>query len=153
VPLAGNSSRPKVKNVIDQVNRSILGSLHENAVRDIVYNVLSPSKGAITEIIRDDDLLGYEIESTGKNVAQKVISKYRHEDADIFTGEIDSDVIEVTNTVVANLSDIFKRGENRPLLMGSSECLNNVRKNKPTARGIKHNHKNEVQYKILKQLN
>ena len=108
VPLAGNSSRPKVKNVIDQVNRSILGSLHENAVRDIVYNVLSPSKGAITEIIRDDDLLGYKIESTGKNVAQKVISKYRHEDADIFTGEIDSDVIEVTNTVVANLSDILR---------------------------------------------
>jgi hypothetical protein len=106
VPLANNSSRPKARDVIDKINRSILGSLHENADRDIVYNVLSPRKGTITEIFRDDDNLKYSIKSTGKNIARKIVANYQFEDADIFTGEYDNDVFEYTNTFIDYISDI-----------------------------------------------
>lgn len=106
VPLAGRSSRPSVRGVIDLVNKTVLGSLHENADRELVYNVLSPRKAAIDTIFRQDDVINYSFESTGKNIAKAITVKYRHEDANIFTGEADALVEEVSNEFITKVTDI-----------------------------------------------
>lgn len=106
VPLFGENKRPMAREVIDTINKTVLGSLHENSTRDIVYNVLSPKKAVIDTIFRDDDLISYRIESTGKNIAKNIFSRYRHEEANIFSGEKDSLLYERTNEFISKISDI-----------------------------------------------
>lgn len=108
LPLVGNNSRPKVRDVIDLVNKSVLGSLHENASRDIVYSTLSPTKPAIDEIFRDDDVISYSVQSSGKNIVRDVTTEFNHSDASIFTGEPDAEKYEYENIVISNLSDITR---------------------------------------------
>ena len=106
IPLTGDSSRPRVRDVLDLVNKTVLGSLHENSSREIVFNVLSPKKAVIDTIFRDDDFISYKFDAKGKNIAKKVTSNYRHSDASIFTGEPESLVYERENEFIANVTDI-----------------------------------------------
>lgn len=106
IPLEGGTSRAKIRDVIDLINKTVLGSLYENADREICYTTLSPRKAVIDEIFVDHDAINYTIESSGKNIAKKVISKYQFSEASIFTGELENQIYEYTNPFVSNISDI-----------------------------------------------
>lgn len=102
LPIDLDSTAPKVSDVIEIINKSIFGSLHYNNDFEIEYNVLTAEKPEITPdfIIKDDDILDWSVSSSGKNIIQKVIGRFKHQDADRFTGNPSFSVSEYENEYV-----------------------------------------------------
>lgn len=80
----GGSIR-QIKQVIKDINDSILGSLHTDTNLNIVYNVIDPRKPDTTEILKDDDIIDFSVQSSNK-IIKKVTAFYRPF-VDRFTGE------------------------------------------------------------------
>lgn len=66
----------QLKNIIKDVNDSILGSLHNDVDFNIVYNVIDARKPELTEELKDDDIISWSVTSKNK-ILRKVVSLYR----------------------------------------------------------------------------
>ena len=106
VPETPDSERPILRDVIDRVNKSVFGSLFNNADYEITYAVMTPNKEGITESISDADIINFSASSSGKNITKTVTANYRHFDVDRFTGESGSTTISIENEYVVGISDI-----------------------------------------------
>lgn len=102
VPLDPLSSRPKIKDVVTLVNKSVFGSLYVKSDWSLAYSILSSEKPTSLEIIEDQDINTWKV-STKTDVVRRVYAKYRHFDADRFTGDEGSKVQEYENDFIDKL--------------------------------------------------
>lgn len=106
LPLGFSSkSVPSIKDGIDRVNESVMGAVNFNSDFEIEYNVLNSKKPPELIPIGDDDILEWRIASRVDAIAREVICRYRHQDADRFTGEESSSFESWINEVAEKLSD------------------------------------------------
>ena len=88
LPLSfGSSESPKVKDVIDNINRSILGSIYLNDDFNIEFSHIDSKKPAGLVIVRQDDVLDWSVETDTKDLISEFIGNYRHVDYDATTKE------------------------------------------------------------------
>ncbi len=102
LPLRPDGARPKIKDVITLVNKSVFGSLYVKSDWSLAFSVLSSEKPTDLVELADDDQIKWSV-STRTNIARRIYAKYRHFDADKFTGEVGSAVYEYENTFVDRL--------------------------------------------------
>lgn len=76
IPESIGQSSPLVRDVITNINNSVFGSLYGDSSQNISYSILNSTKPELTNILRDDDIISYSIETTQK-IANKVIVNYR----------------------------------------------------------------------------
>lgn len=109
-PESIGSSSPKIKDVINQINGSVFGSLINDLEFNLKYNVLSPEKPSDLEVIRQDDLEKRENVSTSNSIIRKVNLQYSPF-SDRFTGEDSFELIEFINESVDNFIGATDEGE------------------------------------------
>jgi hypothetical protein len=66
---------PVIRDVITKINESVFGSLYLDSSFNVAYQVLSPKKPATIEVIKDDDIYNYTIESKS-DLYNKVSAEY-----------------------------------------------------------------------------
>lgn len=76
IPEALGSESPLIRDVISKINESVFGSLYGDSSQNISYSILNATKPELTNIIRDDDILSFTIQST-QRIVNKVIVSYR----------------------------------------------------------------------------
>lgn len=108
VPLNLGESAPKIKDVIAQINESVFGSLYGDSSWDISYSILNSQKPDELSILRDDDILSFDVVST-QNIISEIKLNYRPF-TDLYTGENGFRVIEKSGDFVDRLIGI-KRAE------------------------------------------
>lgn len=79
------SSSPLVRDVITKINDSVFGSLYGDSSQNISYSILNSTKPEVSDIIRDDDILSWTVD-TNQKIANKVIVNYRPF-VDVYNGE------------------------------------------------------------------
>ncbi|MGB0452563.1 MAG: hypothetical protein ACPGJV_02530 [Bacteriovoracaceae bacterium] len=107
LPESPHENKPQIMKVMDMINASIFASIHYN--KDYQLTMTTVSSDRPTDILRidDSDITGTPlVESTGREVLQKVIVNYRFFDADRSTGESGSKDYEVVNEHVFNISSV-----------------------------------------------
>jgi hypothetical protein len=104
----GGSSRV-IREVINEINRSVIGSLVIDDDQNFKHEVLSPKKPADTQTLTDSDILRISSISSKNEIIRKVIASYRFF-ADKFTGDRSRLLYEFTNQFVDDLV-----GSNREL--------------------------------------
>ena len=94
LPLNYNSESPTYRDAISTINKSVFGSLHYNQNFEVEYNVLTSEKPTElpNEELSDSDAIKWSIKSTSKNILLAANGRYRHFDADRFSGEQGSKV-------------------------------------------------------------
>lgn len=97
LPNSLGSSSPVIREVITDINNSVLGALFKTK-KGISFSILNAQKPSDIEIIRSDDCLSYSVD-TNQDIVNKVILSYRPH-VDIFTSESTFDVIEYQNGFV-----------------------------------------------------
>jgi hypothetical protein len=106
IPLEwGTKSIPSIKDGIDLINQSVMGTINFNSDFEIEFNVLDSKKPAALFALQDDDILEWEVVSRLDSVVKNVIVRYRHEDAERFSGQESSQIQERLNLLAARLSD------------------------------------------------
>ena len=85
IPKSLGQKAPLIRDVITDINNSVFGSLYGDSSQNISYSILNSTKPELINIVRDDDILSYTVETTQK-IANKVILSYRPY-VDIFSGE------------------------------------------------------------------
>ena len=102
VPKEPATIAPPLRPIINDLNKSVLGSLNFNSEYKISYLALTPDKTDVKEkVITDQNILSWKSSSVGKNLILKRISEYRHSDKE------EPLTVERTNTYLENISDII----------------------------------------------
>jgi hypothetical protein len=104
IPDSLGSDSPKIKDVINNINESVFGSLYGDSAFNISYSILNAEKPELTEILRDDDILSWESSSSQK-IVNKVKVNYRPF-VDRFNGEDAVKTIEFNSGFVDKLIGI-----------------------------------------------
>ena len=103
IPESFNGSVKKTRDIITNINKSVFGSLITKNNYKIAYNVLSASRPTASEgAIKDDNLVSYTFQ-TKTEIYKKIIAKYKHQDADRYSHEAASSVVEFESIFVKNL--------------------------------------------------
>lgn len=76
IPEELGSESPMIRDVISKINESVFGSLYGDSSQNISYSILNATKPELSDIVRDDDILSFTIQTTQK-IANKVIVSYR----------------------------------------------------------------------------
>jgi len=104
IPLEPEGEPKTIRETITLINQSVFGSLVARTNFQISYNVLTPDRPTDGVIIKDDDIIGGAKDNfnvgTHSDVRRKITVKYKHFDADRFTGEKGNDSAEFTNNFV-----------------------------------------------------
>jgi hypothetical protein len=105
VPLEFGGQPETLRTIVDRVNKSVFGSLSENDALEIQYHVLNCKKPPEleTQIIRDDDIISWTVQTNTDKIAQRHIVNYRPQDADRLTGQRAFLTLERENQYVKNL--------------------------------------------------
>lgn len=74
-----------IKQIVKDINDSILGSLHTDSNLEVVYNVIDPRKPSETEILLDDDVIDWTVSSSNRII--KGVNAFYRPFIDRFTGE------------------------------------------------------------------
>lgn len=85
IPDTELGSSPKIKDVITKINESAFGSLYGNSSFDVSYGILNSIKPELTQVLKDDDIISFDVKSN-----QKIVNKVKVNYSpfvDIFTGE------------------------------------------------------------------
>lgn len=76
IPETLGQKSPLIRDVISNLNSSVFGSLYGDSSQNISYSILNSTKPELSNIIRDDDIISFSVETTQK-IANKVTLKYR----------------------------------------------------------------------------
>lgn len=101
----GSRTIPSIKDSIDIINQTVMGAIHFNNAFEIQYNVLNSKKPPALVALGEHDILGWEIQSRTDHIVGEFICRYRHLDADRFTGEESASYQSRVNEVAVRLSD------------------------------------------------
>ena len=96
IPATPSSQLTKSKEVIDKINKSILGTLTLNNDLDLRYKVLLVESPTNFVTIEDSDVKSFSIKSTNGKAYRHSIVQYRHQD--IVRSTLDSGVLTKTYT-------------------------------------------------------
>lgn len=112
IPESLGAESPKIRDVITNINESVFGSLYGDSSQNISYSILNAQKPELTNIIRDDDILSFTID-TAQKIANKVIVNYRpyidviSENPTFLVKNFDSDFVDnligIRNTIERTL--------------------------------------------------
>lgn len=97
----GGSNRP-IKDVISDINTSVLGSLIIDGDQNFKYSVLLPKKPTDLLTLKDDDIVAVSSITSKNEVIRKVNAEYRHF-SDKYTGDDSNLLYEFTNDFVDKL--------------------------------------------------
>ena len=82
-----SSDIPSAKEVIDLVNKSILGSVFLDNNFDVKFDYISSKKPPESTLIFEDDVINWSVETDEKDLVGEFICQYKHEDFDPTTGQ------------------------------------------------------------------
>ena len=100
---------PLVRDIITKINESVFGSLYNSRASGISYSILNSEKPEISEIIKDDDILGFSV-STEQKIINEAKVNYR-QFIDIYSGESALKTISVVSSFVNNFIGINNKLE------------------------------------------
>lgn len=98
---ASSNSVPAIRDVINIVNDSVIGSLVNDFDYKIAYNILSARKPNDMATLKETDIINYSVNARGR-IYGNIKARYSHFDADRFTGEPGAKVEEFNSLFVAN---------------------------------------------------
>jgi hypothetical protein len=101
LPFDIDDDSPTIREVINRINRTVIGSIVSKDDFQIHFDILSPERPFDVDTVRDDDVHGWDVK-TKTDILRKIKVNYRHFDADRFTGEIGTYSLEETNDFVDN---------------------------------------------------
>lgn len=84
IPESLGQKSPTIKEVITKINESVFGSLYGNSSWAISYSILNSQKPEFSEVLKDDDILSFDVASDQK-IINAVKVNYRPF-TDIYTG-------------------------------------------------------------------
>lgn len=93
------SSKP-IRDVINEVNLSVFGSLVQNEDLELEYNILRPNKPPDALTLKESDIISFSIESNNDRVAKKAIVNYRFREYDFESG------LELVPLIQEKMSDL-----------------------------------------------
>lgn len=96
---------PSIKDAIDLINQSVMGAVHFNQDFELEYSVLNSKKPPELVALQDDDIIGWSVSSRVDHIIQEMICRYRHEDAERFSGEPSQSYQSRVNEIAQRLSD------------------------------------------------
>jgi hypothetical protein len=112
IPETLGAEAPLIRDVITNINESVFGSLYGDSTQSIAYSILNATKPELTDIIRDDDILSFSVNSSQK-IINKAIINYRpyidiNSEEDTFltvehTSDFVDELIGINNTREATL--------------------------------------------------
>lgn len=85
IPDSPGGSQIKIQDAITRINESCFGSLYGNSSLDISYSILNSDKPAISNAIKDDDVLGFSTQSSTD--IYNIVQVFYRPFTDILTGE------------------------------------------------------------------
>jgi hypothetical protein len=85
IPASANGVSPEVKSVITMINESVFGSLYGNSAWEVSYSILNSKKPEDVLILRDDDIISFDVNSDQK-IINSIKVNYRPY-VDIYSGE------------------------------------------------------------------
>lgn len=112
---------PLVRDVITQINESVMGSLYGTSSTGVSYGILSTTKPGTMELIEDHDILGFSVQTNQKIINSAKI-KYRPY-IDIYTGENAFKLAEATSSFVDKLIGIKSLAEKTSYLYEDDKAL------------------------------
>lgn len=104
IPKSLGQKAPLIRDVITDINNSVFGSLYGDSSQNISFSILNSTKPEASEVIRDDDILSFSIETTQK-IANNVIVNYRPS-IDRFSGNESFKSVSHTSKFVDDLIGI-----------------------------------------------
>jgi hypothetical protein len=81
IPYEYNGKSERSRDVINDMNLSVFGSLVNDIDWNLRYNIISTDRDEDLEIIKDDDIIGNFTVNSKDDVARKIIGNYRPFDA------------------------------------------------------------------------
>lgn len=99
IPETLGQKPPMVRDVITKINESVFGSLYGDTAQNISYSILNATKPELSNVIQDDDILGFSINSK-QQIINKSVVKYRpytdvnSEEDTFFTEEFESEFVD-----------------------------------------------------------
>lgn len=104
IPLSVGDKSPEIKSVITLINESVFGSLYGDSSWDISYSIMNSRKPEGIEIMKDDDIISFEVTSEQK-IINSIKVNYRPF-TDIYTGSDAFEAHEHDNQFVDRLIGI-----------------------------------------------
>ncbi len=101
LPLNPLSNPPRIRTVVNLINKSVFGSLVVRNDFTVAYDVLSPHRNDLLEV-KDDDILGWTVQSRTE-IFRKFDGHYQHFDVDRFSEQIGFKLVEPVSSFVDNL--------------------------------------------------
>jgi len=80
-----STAAPTYRDVLNQINKSVFGSLVQTGDFEIAYHVLQPRKPATATKFTESDILSYSLNATAENVVKTVVVEYSHREHDYET--------------------------------------------------------------------
>lgn len=105
---------PSIKDVITKINESVFGSLYGNSSWAISYSILNSQKPEFSDVLKDDDILSFDVVSDQK-IVNAVKVNYRPF-TDIYTGNEGFEVYSQESDFVNRLIGI-KNTEERTIYL------------------------------------
>lgn len=103
--LYGDAKVVSIKDAIDLINQTLLGSMNYNTDFEIEYNVLNSKKPPELVQLSDDDIQSWEVVSRTDHIVREYVCAYRHLDADRIIGRPSASYQSRVNEVAERLSD------------------------------------------------
>lgn len=112
IPSELGRSAPLVRDVITNINSSVLGSLYGDSTQSISYSILNSTKPSVANILRDDDIISWSVDSHQLIVNQVIVnyrpfldiySKLNTNKRFIFKSSFVDDLIGIKNTLEKTL--------------------------------------------------
>lgn len=103
LPVSFDGFTPKIRDIINIVNKSVFGSLISKSDFSIAYNVLNVEKPNDVLEIKNDDLVADPVYRGDSKIYKNINGNFNHFDGDVFTLESGSTPIEYSSEFVDKL--------------------------------------------------
>ena len=82
-----STSSKSVRDIINQINLSVFGSLVQNEDFELEYNILQPNRSSSSPTLKKEDILKINIDSDNDRIVGTVFVDYNHLELDPLSGE------------------------------------------------------------------
>jgi len=120
IPANVGDESPQIRDVISQINDSVLGSLYGNSTQELCYSIVNTRRPTTLQSIKDDDIISWDTNSN-QNIINQVKVNYAPF-TDKITGEDGFQVITYTNDFVDRNIKIRNTKEITCFLFNSEEA-------------------------------
>lgn len=70
------------RTIINNINKSVFGTLIQNKDFELIYSVIHPNKPASTTRLRESDILDFTVSTTNANMVKRVVAEYNYKEYD-----------------------------------------------------------------------